>query len=263
MDAGQPPVAAPMPKIGPVTYSDIPEILSLGARDFLRAPGLGLAFGAFYAMGGLILLWQFEAMDQSYLVIPVAFGFPLLGPFVATGLYEMSRRLEYDLPFRPGDILGVIFRQKDRQIPSMAVVVIMIFLFWVFLAHMIFALFLGLMPMTNILTDWQATILAPEGLRMLGFGTLVGAGFAFVLYALTVVSLPLLLDKEIDFITAMIVSFQLVMVNTGPMLVWGAVIAVLLFLAMLPFFVGLVLVLPILGHASWHLYRRALIHPDA
>ncbi|MBV7409766.1 DUF2189 domain-containing protein [Maritimibacter sp. DP1N21-5] len=252
-----------MPAIGPVTLSDIPDILALGVRDFLRAPVLGLAFGAFYTVGGLILLWQFEAMDQSYLVIPVAFGFPLLGPFIATGLYEMSRRLEYGIPFRPREVLGVIFRQKDRQIPSMAVVVIMIFLFWVFLAHMIFALFLGLMPMTNILSDWQATIFTPEGIKMLGFGTLVGAGFAFVLFALTVVSLPLLLDKEIDFISAMIVSFQLVMVNTVPMLVWGLVIAVLLFLAMLPVFLGLIVVLPVLGHASWHLYRRALIHPDA
>ncbi len=97
---------------------------------------------------------------------------------------------------------------------------------------------------------------------MLGVGSFVGAGTAYVLFSLTVVSLPLLLDKELDFITAMIVSWQFVAANRVVMIVWGALIAALLLIAMIPMFLGLFIVLPVLGHATWHLYRRALIHPE-
>lgn len=260
---------SPTPEIGHVTLAVIPEILRAGWRDFRRVPLIGLFFAAFYVVGGIVLFFQLQRADQSYSIIPVAFGFPLLAPFLAVGLYEVSRRLELreiaethgGLDCKWSEILGVVFRQKDRQIPSMAVVIIMIFLFWIFIAHMIFALFLGLMPMTNILSDWQATIFSANGIKMLAVGSLVGAATAYVLFSLTVLSLPLLLDKELDFITAMILSWQFVAANRGVMLLWGAVIAILLFVAMIPAFLGLFIVLPVLGHASWHLYRRALIHP--
>lgn len=135
-------------------------------------PLIGLFFAAFYVVGGIILVLQLQRADQSYSIIPVALGFPLLAPFLAVGLYEVSRRLELrDANLQGGmgchwcEIIGVVFRQKDRQIPSMAAVIIMIFLFWVFIAHMIFALFLGLMPMQNILTEWQHTIFLSTGSR--------------------------------------------------------------------------------------------------
>jgi uncharacterized membrane protein len=140
----------------------------------------------------------------------------------------------------------------------MAAVIVFIFLFWLFIAHMIFALFLGLEPMTNILSDWQHTILSQKGLTMLAVGTAVGAACAFVLFSLTVMSLPLLLDRELDFITAMISSFQLVLANLVPMVCWGLVISALMLIGMLPFFLGLFIVLPVLGHATWHLYRHAM-----
>ncbi len=260
---------SPTPEVAKVDLSVIREVLALGWRDFRRVPLIGLFFGAVYALGGIILFFQLQHADQSYSIIPIAFGFPLLAPFAAVGLYEVSRRLQIrddpdlqsGLDCRWGQILGVVFRQKDRQMPSMAVVIIMVFLFWVFIAHMVFALFLGLMPMTNILTDPAHTILTASGLKMLGFGSLVGLAFAYVLFSLTVVSLPLLLDKELDFITAMILSWQFVAKNRGVMIVWGIVISVSLFVAMIPAFLGLLVVLPILGHATWHLYQRALIHP--
>lgn len=254
---------SPTPDVGTVRMSVIPEILRLGWRDFTRAPLMGLFFAAFYVIGGLILYFQLRHADQSYSIIPVALGFPLLAPFLAVGLYELSHRLERgDKTIPWGEVLGVVFRQKDRQIPSMAVVIIMIFLFWVFIAHMIFALFLGLMPMTNILSDWQHTIFSFNGIKMLAVGSLVGAATAYALFSLTVVSLPLLLDKELDFITAMIVSWKFVAANRAVMLVWGVLIAVLLFVAMIPAFLGLFIVMPVLGHATWHLYRRALVHPE-
>jgi len=140
----------------------------------------------------------------------------------------------------------------------MAAVIIVIFMFWVFIAHMIFALFLGYMPMTNISTDLAATLFTPNGISMLAFGGAIGAAMAMVLFAITVMGLPLLLDREIDFISAMIHSFQAVSENLLPMLAWALLIAVLMLVAMLPYFLGLFLVLPVLGHATWHLYRRVM-----
>ncbi len=161
-----------------------------------------------------------------------------------------------------GEILGVIFRQKDRQFPTMAMMMIMFYMFWVFVAHLVFALFMGLEPMSNILTDWRETLLAPRGLAMLAVGTAVGAVLSFTLFSLTVVSFPLLLDKELDFITAMICSVGVVRENLVPMLLWAAIVAGLTLLAMLPYFLGLPFVMPVLGHATWHLYRRTLRHPE-
>jgi uncharacterized membrane protein len=139
----------------------------------------------------------------------------------------------------------------------MAAVIVVFFLFWNFLAHMIFALFLGNATMTNVSSS-LAVFATPEGLTMLAIGTVVGAGFATLLYAMTVVSLPLLMEREVDFVTAMITSVALVRENPVVMLGWGAFIAATLFVAMAAGFFGLFIALPVLGHATWHLYRRAL-----
>ncbi len=125
---------------------------------------------------------------------------------------------------------------------------------------MIFALFMGLTTLTNISSSWEV-FLTPTGLMMIGVELAVGAVLAFFLFSLTVVSLPLVLDKEIDFITAMLLSMQCVRQNLFVMLVWAAIIAVLSLAALLPWFLGLIVVLPVLGHATWHVYRRALYTP--
>ena len=250
------------PAIGKMTFSDIGEILSAGWRDFRRAPLHGLFFASFFVIGGILIFLQLDQLERSYSIIPLAFGFPLLAPFLAMGLYDVSRRLEQGRELPLAGVLKVVYRQKDRQCPSMAAVIIMVFLFWVFIAHMIFALFLGYMPMTNISTDWATTILTQNGITMLIVGSLVGAALAFVLFSLTVMALPLLLDREFDFITAMITSWQLVAANPGPMLAWALIIAALVVLALIPGFLGLFVVMPVLGHASWHLYRRAISFDD-
>ncbi len=261
---GDPAVApTPPPRINRIGLDDLNAALSAGMRDFARAPLHGLFFASFFVVGGLLLAVELERLDQSYSIIPLAFGFPLLAPFFAMGLYDVSRRLERGEPLRLPNVLRVVYRQKDRQCPSMAAVVVVIFLFWIFIAHMIFALFLGLAPMTNISTEWQTTFFSPEGIRMLLFGTAVGAGFAFVVFGITAMGLPLLLDREVDFITAMICSWQAVTQNLTVMLPWGVFIAVTMLAGMLPFFLGLFVVLPVLGHATWHLYRRTLLfEPD-
>ncbi len=246
------------PQATTVTFGDLVAVLRLGLRDFSRAPLYGLFFAAVYVAGGWLVVWALTTKGQLWWTLVAAAGFPILAPFLACGFYEISRRLEAGEALDWRGILGVILRQKDRQIPSMAAVIVVFFLFWNFLGHMIFALFLGLQPMTDVSSS-LAIYTTPNGLMMLVVGSLVGAVFATVLFSITVVSLPLLLDREIDFVTAMITSFGAVQANPLVMLCWGALIAVLLFLAMLPGFLGLFVVLPALGHATWHLYRRALV----
>ncbi|MDC0737203.1 DUF2189 domain-containing protein [Cognatishimia sp. SS12] len=242
-----------LPELGSIGFSHLKQALVLGWRDFMAHPIYGLIFAGFYVLGGWLITWITLATGQSYWLIFAAIGFPLLGPFAAVGLYEVSHRLDLGLPITPGAIFGVVAHQRRRQLPSICAIIVIFFLFWFFLAHMIFALFLGLSTMTNISSSFDVYF-SSNGLMMLAFGSAVGAVFALVLFMLTVFSLPLLLDREIDFITAIIASFQAVQTSFIPLVAWGILIAVLLFLAMLPGFLGLFIVFPLLGHASWRLY---------
>lgn len=235
------------------------EVLALGWRDFRRAPLYGIVFSAVYVLGGMIMYAIFAAAAAEYWFIPIAVGFPILAPFAATGLYEVSRRLEAGLPLSLGAVFSVVFAQKDRQVPSMAMFVLLVFMFWVFIAHTIFALFFGLAPITG---STASMLFSGNGLLMLAVGGAIGGVMAALFYALTLVSLPLLLDREVDFISAMIASFGAVTANPVTLALWAALIAAALFLGMLPLFLGLFVVLPVFGHATWHLYRR-LLPPEA
>lgn len=250
--------ASPVPEIGTLTLHEIWSSLRAGVHDFRRAPAYGLFFSAFYVIVGAFLI----LIDAGTFVwtLVLSLGFPLVAPFAAVGLYEVSRRLEAGKALEWRGILGVVFAEKDRQMPWMGVIILLVFLFWSFFAHMLFALFMGLSTLTNISSSYEA-LLTPNGLTMIAVQIVVGAGVAFLVFSATVVSLPLLLEKEIDFVTAMLTSFRAVGRNLGVMLVWAAVIAGLLFLGMIPLFLGLLIVLPILGHATWHVYRRTLYHP--
>ena len=249
--------AADRPEILHVEWSDITHSLRVGWRDFLRAPHYGLFFACFYVAGGWLVTWAVMAKGQLWWTLPAGAGFPILGPFIACGMYEVSRRLEQGIPLKRHEVFGVIFRQKDRQIPSMAAIVVVFFLFWNFLAHMIFALFLGNATLTNV-TSSLVVFTSSQGMTMLAVGSVVGAVFATLLFSLTVVSLPMLLDREVDFVTAMLTSVGVVKESPLVMLGWGLIIAVMLFAGMATLFLGLFAALPILGHASWHLYRRAI-----
>ena len=258
-ERGPAPASDPVPEIAGLDLSDIRFALSRGWADWRAAPGLGFVFASVYVLGGMVL--AFVSGGFVFQTLILALGFPLFAPFAAVGLYETSRRLETGRPLDPYRIFGAVWREKDRQIPWAGAIIVIYFLFYSFLAHMIFALFMGTSPLTNISTSYEA-FLTPNGLTMIAVELAVGAVLGFILFALTAFSLPLMLHKEIDFMTAMLHSFAAVQANLGVMVLWAAIIGVTVVAAMAPVFLGLFVALPVLGHASWHLYRRALIHPE-
>ncbi len=252
------PVASPVPEIGVVTFVELVTALKAGLWDFRRAPLFGLVFSAFYVAAGLGLVWV--GAGTFLWTLAFALGFPLVAPFAAVGLYEVSRRIEADEDLVWSEVIGVVWHERTRQLPWIGVILTLIFLFWSFFAHMTFAMFFGLSALTNVSRSYEI-FFSTNGLAMIAMQVLVGAGVAFFVYGVSVMSLPLLVDKEIDFVTAMLTSLRTVARNKVVLGLWAVFIAAALFLAMLPAFLGLFVVLPVLGHATWHLYRRALYHP--
>ena len=236
---------------------DLWAALRQGLSDFLRAPLYGVFFSSVYVCGGLLLWRVYTEAGQEWWLAPVAVGFPLIAPFAAVGLYEVSRRIETGEALDWRGVLGVVLRQKDRQVPLAAALIVVIFLFWIFVAHAIFALFMGLRAFSAE-AGIIDLLLTGNGPLMLAVGGAVGAGFAGLIFAVTATGLPHILDREVDVVTAMIASVGVVVRNPAVMAIWAAVIAAGLFLAMLPAFLGLFVALPVFGHATWALYRRAL-----
>ncbi len=247
---------ATRPIVQPLAPADLRAILHAGIADFRKAPQFGLFFSAVYVLGGFLMIWL-GAGHVSW-ILATSLGFPLVAPFAAAGLYEVSRRMERDQPLKWSEILSIVWHERTRQMPWLGAIIVIYFLFWTFLAHMIFALFMGLSTMTNV-TDSFEVFLTANGLTMIFVELCVGAVLAFLLFSLTVVSLPLVLDREVDFVTAMLLSLQVVKRNPVVMIVWAVMIAILSFAALVPWFLGLMVVLPVLGHATWHLYRRAIL----
>ncbi|WP_194095794.1 DUF2189 domain-containing protein [Marivivens aquimaris] len=252
------PPASQLPLVGTVTVNDIFASLRAGIYDFRRAPQFGLFFSAVYVLIGFAMV-MLGAGHVSW-VLATSLGFPLAAPFAAVGLYEVSRRLENGQPLAWSEVLGVVWQERTRQIPWMGAIIVIYFLFWTFLAHMLFALTMGLSVVRNISSSYEM-FFTSTGLTMIAVELAVGAVLAFLLFAMTVVSLPLLLEKEVDFVSAMLLSIKVVASNLAVMLIWAAIIAVLSLIALAPAFLGLMVVLPVLGHATWHLYRRALYDP--
>ena len=248
-------VEAAKPAVQSLHFADLGAALRAGARDFGRAPQFGLFFSAVYVLGGFFLIWL-GAGHVSW-TLATSLGFPLIAPFAAAGLYEVSRRMEQDQPLRWAEVLTIVWQERTRQLPWLGAIIVIYFLFWTFLAHTVFALFMGLSTMTNVSESWDVFFTA-NGLTMIGVELAIGAVLAFLLFSLTVVSLPLVLDREVDFVTAMLISLATVRENLLVMLVWAFIIAFCTLFALLPWFLGLMIVLPVLGHATWHLYRRAI-----
>ncbi|MGO3928772.1 DUF2189 domain-containing protein [Rhodopseudomonas pseudopalustris] len=247
------------PVVRRIAISDVVESLVQGLRDFQAAPLYGLAFGAVYTIGGIAITLSLTTFGLVYLAYPLAAGFALLGPFVAIGLYEISRRREAGLPLSPRAVFGVVTSRSE--IGWMAFVTLFVFIIWMYQVRLLIALFLGLNTSFASIQDFLNVVLSTnEGLVFLLVGNCVGAALALVLFSLTVVSFPLLLERDdVDFVTAMVTSVRAVVASPLPMIGWAATIVLLLAISTLPYFLGLLVKLPILGHATWHLYRRVVV----
>lgn len=249
--------APSLPQVRAITRDDVKAALKAGLSDFQRAPLYGLFFGAAFSVVGILIAWALFSGEAGPWIFPIAAGFPLVGPFAAVGLYEVSRRLETGEELGWGPVLSAGFRHGNSQLPLFAVFAIIAFLAWIVLARIIFALSFGTAPMTNVMSSFDI-FLTWRGLVMLVVGTVVGAALAAVLFSVSVVGVPLLLDRDIDVVTAMITSFKATMENREAMIYWGIFVAIAIAVAMLPLFLGMIVVFPALGHASWHIYRKVI-----
>jgi uncharacterized membrane protein len=247
---------APSPRLQvqlrPLTWRDPFRWLRLGLHDFRRAPFIGLFFGACFMVMGWALLKVYEAAP-AYL-LAMAAGFLLMGPVLFLGLYRVSQVLARGERPDFGDAL-LAFESRIGPLALFGMVLLVLEMIWGRASLVVFAVSFDGMP------DFKGSITAllnPENLAFIMAYLAVGGVFASLIYAVSVVSIPMLLDQPVDAITAALTSFKLVLTQPGVMLLWGACIAVLVGLAMLPWFVGLPLVAPVIGHASWHAYQAAI-----
>ena len=226
--------------------------LRLGWRDFCRHPGIGLFYGSCFVLMGWGLLKVYQHAPAYTLALSA--GFLLMGPFLCMGLYQVSMRLERGEQPDLGDSLTA----WDSHMGQMAIfggVLLILEMLWGRASLVIFAVSFDGMP---DFAGSLAKLLEPENLGFIATYLTVGALFAGLIYAVSVISIPMMLDQQVDAVTAGLTSLRLVLTQTGVMLWWGALIVGLVGLALLPGFLGLLVVGPVLGHASWHAYRAAV-----
>lgn len=251
--AGQPADDAPPPIVlRPLGLADPLRWLALGWRDFRRCPAIGLFYGACFALMG----WALEAAfaHAPAYVLALSAGFLLMGPFLCLGLYRASQRLEQGQTPGFADSLFA-WEAHLGQLGIFGFVLLVLEMLWGRATLIVFAVSFQGMP------DFKGSLLAlfdPDNLGFIVGWAAVGAVFAGLIYAISVVSIPMLLHRRTDAITAGITSMRLVLTQTPVMLVWGALITLVIGLAMLPAFAGLLVAGPVIGHASWHAYRAAV-----
>lgn len=251
-----------LPNVNRITANDITEALKAGFSDFLARPFMSGFFGLFYAAFGLLLVWCLVWLDMIWLVIPALVGFPLFAPFAAAGLYEMSRRLEMGENFGWSEILTVMANQRKREMGWMAFVTLFLLWVWFYQFRTVLVIVLQDSAFSDLEGFLDAVFFTPEGWTFLAIGTCVGALLSAVLFSVTVVAMPMLLDRDMDFVSAMLTSVRAVRENPVVMLSWAGIVAVTMFLSLVPAFLGLIFTLPILGHTTWHLYRRVVSPKD-
>lgn len=244
--------ASGLPALRHLSWSAPWRWLRLGWRDFRHAPGIGLFFGAAFMGMGWLLLKVFEAAPAY--VLALAAGFLLVGPALCLGLYRVSQRLEAGETPDLEDAVTA-FSGRVGPLALFGLVLLVLEMIWGRAALVVFAVSFDGMP------DFKGSLLAlvnPENLGFIVAYLGVGAIFAGLIYAISVITMPMLLDRPVDAVTAALTSLRLVLSQPGVMLLWGALITTLVVLAMLPGFAGLLVVAPVIGHASWHAYREAV-----
>jgi uncharacterized membrane protein len=245
-------VASAPIELNTLRWRDPLRWLHLGARDFLRCPGIGLFYGGCFMVMGWALMKVFE--NAAAYVLALSAGFLLVGPFLCLGLYRASQALERGQAPDFGDSL-LAWDTRTGTLAIFGFVLLVLEMLWGRAALVVFAVSFDGMP------DFKGSVLAlfdPQNLAFIVAYLAIGGVFAGLIFAISVVAMPLILDRPVDAITAALTSLRLVLSQPGVMLLWGALITALVVIAMLPWFAGLLVVGPVLGHASWHAYRAAV-----
>lgn len=245
------PVYPSVRKIGP---ADLKDALAKGNEDFLTMPSSLIFLGLIYPLVGVGLL----AGSPLPLLFPLMSGFALIGPFAAIGLYEISRRRELGLDISWKDAFGVVRSHSIFSILSLGLLLLVIFVGWEFTAHALYVALFGSAPPESFGQFVTNVFGTPQGWKLIVFGTAIGFVFAVVVLSISVVSFPLLLDRDAEATVAILTSVRTVLTNPFTMALWGLIVAALLAVGFILLFVGLAVVVPILAHASWHLYRRVV-----
>ncbi|MBL8327217.1 MAG: DUF2189 domain-containing protein [Rubrivivax sp.] len=250
--------AAPRPtafdiQLRTLRFADPLRWLALGWQDYRRAPGLGLFYGIVFVVMGWAIVEVFKHAPPYTLAL--SGGFLLVGPFLCLGIYRVSQRLEQGV--KPGFADSVLaWQTKISQLGIFGFVLLVLEMLWARATLVVFAVTFDGMP------DFKGSLLAlldPDNMTFIVAWFALGAIFATLIFAFTVVSMPMILDRQTDAITAALTSFRLVLTQPGVMFFWGTLIAVITFSAMLPWFVGLLVTGPLIGHATWHAYRASVV----
>lgn len=255
--------ASGIPEVRALSAADLSACLKKGLKDFKSEPLFGLVFGSVFALAGIAIVLSVTAWEMPWMIYPFAIGFPLVGPFAAVGLYEVSRRIDQGKPVTWTGILSVIWAQRRRELAWMAFVMLFVFWIWMYQVRLLIALVLGRMSFSTLEKFMSIVLTTPEGWMFLAVGHVVGAILALALFSITVISIPLLLEREIDVVSAMITSVKAVLASPVPMLGWGVFVTLAMIAGSAPVFLGIVFVLPVLGHATWHIYRAAVVQAAA
>jgi uncharacterized membrane protein len=241
-----------------IGLADLKIALARGFDDFGANRDDVIFMCVIYPIIGLVLGRLAFGYGMLPLLFPLAAGFTLVGPLAALGLNEMSRRREQGAHVTWMDAFGVLHSPSIVAIAQLSALLIVIFVLWLVVADTIYNVTLGPEPPVSISAFAHDVLNTDAGWVLIGAGVGVGFLFAVAVLAISVVSFPLLLDRNADVATALLTSIRAVLANPGTMAIWGLIIAGGLVIGSIPFFLGLVIVLPVLGHATWHLYRRVV-----
>jgi len=228
--------------------------LSAGWKDFWIRPASSLCYGVSVFLLLALCAWGLVAFGLDYILFPALAGFMIVAPFLAIGLYEKSRAIEEGRPFDFVSML-IVRPRAGAQVFFTGLLLCLLMLLWMRAAVLLYALFFGVTPFPGLDRITDMLFGTAYGWTMLAVGTAIGGIFAAFAFAISVFSVPMLLDRRVDALTAMATSMKLVWNNTGPMVAWGAMVILLFAVGVVTGFVGMIIVFPLLGHATWRAYR--------
>jgi uncharacterized membrane protein len=248
----------PLPTVRRIELADLRDVLARGLSDFGTYRTDVIFVCIIYPVAGLVLARLAFGYDMLPLLFPLVSGFALIGPVAAVGLYEMSRRREEGVDISWADAFGVVRAPAFGAILVLGLLLLAIFLLWLAAAYAIYLVTLGPEPPASIGTFVRDVFTTGAGWALIVVGCGVGFLFALLVLTISVVSFPLLLDRDVGLYTAVGTSVRAVLVNPVPMAAWGLIVAGGLVIGSIPVLLGLIFVMPVLGHATWHLYRKVV-----